>query len=144
MFKHIVLVEILVHLRKKEKPFDYIDTHAGAGLYDLRSEHANKLKEHALGIGSLSPEDWPELSAYFEVIQAYNESKSLIFYPGSPLIAIHFLRRQDRAWLYELHPTDFELLGHNTRKRPREEYYARTDSRDCFHYCPLYPEEAWY
>lgn len=119
ILKHIVVVEILLHLRKKEKPFEYIDTHAGAGLFDLQSEDADKLKEYESGIGNLKIEDWPELASYFEVINAYNKSKSLRYYPGSPLLAMHFLRRQDKAWLYELHPQDIELLWNNTRKKGR-------------------------
>ena len=119
VLKHIVQVEILEHLCKKDKPFDYIDTHAGAGLYNLKSDHAQKLGEYANGIGNLAAEKFPELSSYFAAIDACNPSHKLNFYPGSPLIATHFLRRQDNAWLYELHPKDFELLEKNTAKFPR-------------------------
>jgi 23S rRNA (adenine2030-N6)-methyltransferase len=113
VLKHIVLVEILVHLTKKTKPFDYIDTHSGAGLYNLKSEHAAKLAEYANGIDKLNAADWPELSNYFAVINSFNKSNQLLFYPGSPLIAGYFLRQQDKAWLYELHPNDFKLLTKN-------------------------------
>lgn len=117
--KHIVLVEILGHLIQKETPFDYIDTHSGAGLYSLNSEHAAKLEEHTNGIGKLEPGDFPELARYFEAINAYNESGALNFYPGSPSIAKYFLRPQDAAWLYELHPQDYISLcnnmGHNKK-----------------------------
>ena len=113
VIKHIVLIQVLESLLKKDKPFEYIDTHAGAGLFDLRSGHAEKLEEYVNGIGKLNSEDWPELASYFEVIKAYNDTGSLNYYPGSPLIALHFLRPQDRAWLYELHPEDIELLRNN-------------------------------
>ncbi|WP_417225590.1 23S rRNA (adenine(2030)-N(6))-methyltransferase RlmJ [Amphritea sp.] len=119
LLKHIVLTEILEHLIKKDKPFDYIDTHAGAGLYDLRSEHAEKLGEYSNGIGKLTASDWPSLSAYFAAINACNPNGPLRFYPGSPLIASHFMRPQDKATLYELHPTDFNLLSKNTRANRR-------------------------
>lgn len=111
--KHVVLVEILDYLIKKETPFEYIDTHSGAGLYDLTSSHATKLEEHTKGIGRLEPKDLPELTRYFDVINKYNESGDLKVYPGSPLIAEHFLRTQDRAWLFELHPQDYESLCDN-------------------------------
>ena len=52
VLKHIVLIEILQHLGKKEKAFDYIDTHAGAGLYHLASAHAEKLQEYQNGIAN--------------------------------------------------------------------------------------------
>ncbi len=114
IIKHIVLVEILEHLVKKDKPFDYIDTHSGAGLFDLRSEHATKLAEHAKGINKLKPDEWPELSSYFEAINVHNHLHKHDYYPGSPLIAQHFLRAKDNAWLYELHPSDVILLKENT------------------------------
>jgi 23S rRNA (adenine2030-N6)-methyltransferase len=110
VLKHIVLVEILEYLTQKEKPFEYIDTHAGAGLFDLQSDRAKKLNESDNGIRKLDSNDWPELERYFEVIARYNSNPSLEQYPGSPLIAQHFLRRQDKAWLYELHPEDYQLL----------------------------------
>lgn len=119
LLKHIVLTEILEHLIKKDKPFDYIDTHAGAGLYDLQSEHAEKLGEYSNGIGKLKATDWPNLASYFSAINACNPNGRLRFYPGSPLIAQHFMRPQDHATLYELHPTDFNLLSKNTRTNRR-------------------------
>lgn len=117
--KHVVLVEILEHLLKKSKPFDFVDTHAGAGLFDLHFGHAEKLKESRGGIGKLWDGDWPELSGYFEAIKACNRPGTLDYYPGSPLIAKHFLRPQDQAWLFELHPADFRRLEKNVRENHR-------------------------
>lgn len=114
VLKHIVLVEILEHLTAKEKAFEYIDSHAGAGLFDLSHGHAEKLGEYRNGIGRLWGEDWKELRSYFGIIRACNASSSLIYYPGSPLIATQFLRPRDKAWLFELHPTDFRRLEKNT------------------------------
>ena len=116
VLKHIILIEILEHLCKKDSAFDYIDTHAGAGLYNLHSEHATKLQEYSQGIAKLSSEEWPELVTYFDTLAKHNSSGQQHLYPGSPLIAIDFLRKKDRAWLYELHPKDAELLLKNTAK----------------------------
>jgi len=119
IIKHVVLVEILDHLVRKETPFEYIDTHSGAGLYNLESSDAQKLQEHVNGIGKLEPEDFPELARYFEVINSYNEPGVFNCYPGSPSIARYFLRQQDRAWLFELHPQDYMSLCnnlHNSKK----------------------------
>jgi len=125
VLKHIVVVEILEHLIKKDKAFEYIDSHAGAGLYSLHSEHAVKLQEYTNGIGKMKAEDWPELTRYFEIISAFNKQDSLDFYPGSPMFAKHYLRGQDKAWCFELHPADFELLkdnlGSSTRIRLKQE-----------------------
>jgi len=110
------LIECVDHLLKKEKPFDYIDSHAGAGLYSLHSSEAEKLLEYKSGIGKLDATDWPELSKYFETINAFNPNKILDFYPGSPLFVLNRLRQNDKAWLYELHPQDFTALKTNLGK----------------------------
>ena len=117
VLKHLVLVEMLDHLTQKETPFEYIDTHAGSGLYNLRSTDAQKLQEHTKGIAQLNVSEFPELAQYFEVIETFNTTTNSLdtpaFYPGSPMIAQYFLRPQDRAWLFELHPQDFTLLKQN-------------------------------
>ena len=110
VIKHVVLVEILRHLVSKDRAFDYIDTHAGAGLYDLRSEQARKLQEYRNGIGKLTAGAFPELAVYLGIVQQFNAASDLHYYPGSALIASHFLRAKDRSWLFELHPADFALL----------------------------------
>lgn len=116
LIKHIVLVEILEHLIKKDTPFDYIDTHAGAGLYNLKSADSQKLQEYAEGIGKLDFDEFPELESYFQVIRSFNQSDSIDFYPGSPSIAKCFLRSQDKGWLFELHPKDHDLLQNSFSK----------------------------
>jgi len=113
VLKHIVLIELLDYITKKEGGFDYIDTHAGAGMYDLRSDHASKLQEYQQGIAKIKQQDWPELAQYFEILAKHNPDGDLRFYPGSPMITMHFLRGQDRSWLYELHPKDAEILFNN-------------------------------
>lgn len=117
VLKHIVLIEILQHLLKKDKAFSYIDTHAGAGLYHLKSQQAEKLQEYQQGIARLIALDWPELAAYQAAVRAVNPDDSLTFYPGSPRIALHYLRPQDPAWLFELHPEDVELLSRNVHRQ---------------------------
>lgn len=119
VIKHIVLIEILEHLSSKDAPFDYIDSHAGAGLFDLGSEHASKLQEYRGGVAKLETASWPELARYFEILGKYNSPGKLQYYPGSPLIARQFLRAKDRAWLFELHPADFDLLQSHTAKDRR-------------------------
>lgn len=126
VLKHVVLVEIMAHLARKEKPFDYVDTHAGAGLYDLGSAPAEKLGEYRGGIGRLWGGDWPELDRYFEAVGACNPPERLDHYPGSPMIARHFMRPGDRAWLFERHPADFVRLEALFRTDRR----VRVSSRD--------------
>ena len=116
VLKHLVLVELIHYLQKKNAGFDYIATHAGAGLYQLHSSHGEKLQEYRDGIGRLTKLEWPELTDYLQLVAGFNKPDRLSIYPGSPLIALTLLRPQDRAWLYDLHPTDYDQLRRNTAK----------------------------
>lgn len=116
LLKHIVQVEALEHLTKKDKPFDYIDTHSGAGLYALSAPQSKKTAEYKDGIGKIKAADFPELAEYFAVIDHYNDSDELTHYPGSPAIAMQYLRSKDRGWLFELHSTDTRLLEQLTSR----------------------------
>jgi 23S rRNA (adenine2030-N6)-methyltransferase len=111
VLKHIILVELLDYLTLKEKPFDYIDSHAGAGWHKLNSEQANKTSEYTTGIGRLDADDFPELEQYFSLLypdrKTTGKVQKLSRYPGSPAIAKHYLRHRDRGWLFEIHPTDY-------------------------------------
>jgi 23S rRNA (adenine2030-N6)-methyltransferase len=110
VLKHIIVAEILQYLGRKDKPFDYIDSHSGAGVYSLTSSEAAKTGEYRQGIALLMALDWPELANYLEVIKKYNPEGDLAQYPGSPAFAMHYLRAQDRGWLFELHTADFPRL----------------------------------
>nr|WP_279537191.1 23S rRNA (adenine(2030)-N(6))-methyltransferase RlmJ [Aestuariicella hydrocarbonica] len=98
---------------KKDKAIVYIDTHSGAGLFNLRSQDAEKLEEYRNGIGKLVHKPYPEMASYLELVKSFNKPNLLSCYPGSPMIAAHFLRPQDKAWLYELHPQDYKALKGN-------------------------------
>ena len=116
--KHLVLAQTLAHLAKKDKPFDYIDTHSGAGLFALDNQDMQKTKEFADGIAKLwdYQGDCEATSDYVELIKTFNKEQ-LAFYPGSPKVAEHFLRRQDKGWFFELHPQDLALLEKNTQHK---------------------------
>jgi 23S rRNA (adenine2030-N6)-methyltransferase len=109
VFKHIVLSRVLVHLREKPGAFRVIDTHAGAGLYDLSSSEAARGGEWQDGIGRLIDAPLQKraaelLAPYLDAVRALNPSGKLRSYPGSPLLAQHFLRAQDRLIACELEP----------------------------------------
>jgi 23S rRNA (adenine2030-N6)-methyltransferase len=92
-----------------------IDTHAGAGLYDLSSDEAQKTGEWLDGIGrllqaKLSPEAGALLAPYLGAVQAANPGGGIEKYPGSPSIVRHLLRPQDRLSAIELHPQDVSRL----------------------------------
>jgi 23S rRNA (adenine2030-N6)-methyltransferase len=115
VFKHAMLTRILVHLCAKETPFRYMDTHAGIGLYDLEGDAAKRTGEAALGVQRfLAVDRSPSLHALFEpyigALKAYNGMDGK-HYPGSPMVAAHLLRSQDRLALNELHPEDARALA---------------------------------
>jgi 23S rRNA (adenine2030-N6)-methyltransferase len=113
VLKHIILIKILEHLKKKDKPFCCIDTHAGPGEYALDEGYALKNREFENGIAKLwQRDDLPDSVAnYVNFIKKFNNTDELIRYPGSPLIIKQFLRNNDRLFLYELHSTEIELLN---------------------------------
>ncbi len=115
VLKHFVEVQLLRYLAQKDKPFWYIDTHAGAGCYSLDSGYATQNAEYESGIALLwERDDLPApLADYVALVKKINPDGQLKLYPGSPLVALELLREQDRMRLFELHPTDSEILQQN-------------------------------
>jgi len=113
VLKHLILIQIIDYLKQKDKPFSCIDTHAGAGKYTLNSDYALKNREFDTGIGKLwHRTDLPGCVAnYVGLIKQFNSAGPLKHYPGSPLLAQHLLRAQDRLFCYELHSTEIKLLA---------------------------------
>jgi 23S rRNA (adenine2030-N6)-methyltransferase len=115
VLKHFVLSAVLHYFNQKDKPYWVVDTHAGAGMYALNSEYANKNAEYADGINRLihlhDPSD--AMSQYFSCIQSFNANNEINFYPGSPKIVEYFLRKDDKLRLFELHPSDYKILAEN-------------------------------
>ncbi len=121
VLKHLVLLGLLEKLRGKDKPFTCIDSHGGAGLYDLFNAHAQTNREHESGIVPLSHAHLvdPLLQHYVERVRACNADTRLRFYPGSPLLIQGELRELDRLHVLELHPAEQislqESLGQDRR-----------------------------
>ncbi len=115
--KHAVLALLIERLKQKDTAFRLIDTHAGAGLYDLASDAAARSGEWRDGIARLWQRDLPPnlaalLSPWLAAVTAANTPGDMLrFYPGSPLIARHLFRRQDRLTAIELHPEDARALA---------------------------------
>ncbi|PIV15538.1 MAG: 23S rRNA (adenine(2030)-N(6))-methyltransferase RlmJ [Gallionellales bacterium CG03_land_8_20_14_0_80_55_15] len=115
VLKHFIEVQLLRYLAQKDKPFWYIDTHAGAGCYALDSGYATQNAEFESGIARLwNRDDLPAaLADYVALVKGINPDGQMKLYPGSPLVAQELLREQDKMRLYELHPSDSELLHEN-------------------------------
>jgi 23S rRNA (adenine2030-N6)-methyltransferase len=115
VLKHAVLARILAHLSLKDAPFRVIDTHAGIGLYDLAGEEAEKTGEWRGGIGRVRAADLQDeareiLAPYFDALSAVAAHHGASAYPGSPLIAQHLTRADDRLIFIEKHPADVVTL----------------------------------
>jgi 23S rRNA (adenine2030-N6)-methyltransferase len=129
VIKHVVLARILLHLRGKPQPFRVIDTHAGAGRYDLAGPDANRTGEWRGGIGrlmdaSLAPAASQLLAPYLDVVRQANRAGTLRFYPGSPLIALALMRAQDRLIACELERGAARVLANNLRADNRAKVLA--------------------
>ena len=123
--KHIVLTRLLGYMTSKEKPMFYLETHAGKGLYDLHDKQALKTGEASQGIELLWAQRKqlpPVFSPYIQQIEQLNSDSILRYYPGSPALALHTLRKQDRAVFCELHPGEFESLQQLPRLGKRASY----------------------
>ena len=122
VLKHAILVHVLDYFNRKDAPYWVIDTHAGAGLYALDSDWANKNAEFADGVARLwDRDDLPPLLAdYVERIRDYNPDGRLRHYPGSPWLTMDALRDRDRLRLFEMHPTESGVLARNLDQRDRQ------------------------
>jgi 23S rRNA (adenine2030-N6)-methyltransferase len=123
VFKHVIIARILTHLQEKVAQFRVIDTHAGEGLYDLAGEEASRTGEWRDGIGRLAaarlPADAAELMApYLAALRASNHADQLRYYPGSPVLAHHMMRPQDRLIACELEPRAAAALSRHLRGSP--------------------------
>jgi 23S rRNA (adenine2030-N6)-methyltransferase len=121
VLKHAILIHILDYFNRKDAPYWVIDTHAGAGIYHLDSDWATQNAEFAEGVGKLwQRTDLPPLFArYIEQLQRFNPGPELRHYPGSPWLALEAMRNADRLRLFELHPTESEVLVENLERKGR-------------------------
>jgi 23S rRNA (adenine2030-N6)-methyltransferase len=123
VLKHLTLIAVLRHLMKKDPAIQLVDTHAGAGIYRLHGEIADKSGEAADGFLKLvarRQDDWPEaLQDYLAVVQSFNTTSQWQHYPGSPFIIWHLMQdatraaSRDKLKVFEMHPTDQKLLRQN-------------------------------
>ncbi|MEY8205157.1 MAG: 23S rRNA (adenine(2030)-N(6))-methyltransferase RlmJ [Bermanella sp.] len=118
VLKHWLCVLTAQYMTQKDKPFLYVDTHAAAGVYSLKSSIANKTSEFEGGIQAIWHKDTPSVMApYTDLIKQLNGSDKLRLYPGSPWFVNACLRPTDKARLFELHPQDCVLLKNNFKEK---------------------------
>lgn len=113
VLKHVVLFALIEALQAKSKPFCYLDTHAGRGVYALDSVEAGKTDEHRDGVLRVCAADElpPLLARWRDSLMAVpGNEDGLRVYPGSPLQVARMLRPDDRAQLCELQPQEATAL----------------------------------
>lgn len=112
VLKHAVLLFCLDALKRKDKPFAVLDTHAGRGLYDLAGQEAERSPEWRDGVGRLW--DWPDppplIARYLAAVRGFNADGAPRTYPGSPALVTTNLRDGDVLAACELHPEDAAAL----------------------------------
>jgi 23S rRNA (adenine2030-N6)-methyltransferase len=119
--KHVILARVLSYMKLKPQPFRVIDTHAGAGRYNLTGVEAGKTAEWQDGIARVVDANIPAnvgalLEPYLGAVASVNIADALTFYPGSPVIARHLMRAGDVLVANELHPEDYQLLKSEFRR----------------------------
>lgn len=100
--KHVLLLEVLRALTRKDKGLLFVDTHAGRGDYDLHpgdSEHPAEWQSGAAKLLAAAPRH-SALTRYRDQVAAGKHGGSL-HYPGSPVLAVRSLRPVDRAVFFE-------------------------------------------
>lgn len=127
--KHAVLCRVLAHLGEKPTAFRFIDTHAGAGAYDLTAVEAGKTGEWRDGIARLQAATLAApvralLARYLDAVTAFNPRDRLDAYPGSPALAQAMLRAQDRIVACELEPEAAAALADVLRRDRRAKAVA--------------------
>ena len=112
VLKHICLIQAYKSLKRHHKSISYIDTHAGSGDYNFKSDYMAKNKEYEKGISKLEnyKHENQSIKYYLKVLRNINNSKNMTFYPGSPSIMSYLSDNDDKLSFYELHKNEFQLL----------------------------------
>jgi 23S rRNA (adenine2030-N6)-methyltransferase len=119
--KHVTLIALVKALTLKDKGFCYLDTHAGAGVYDLKSPEAERSQEFQGGIikvieaAKTSTTTPPLIKDYLTcVLKESRDQAPWRLYPGSPAVAQFFSRPQDKLILCEIQPEAHHVLRYRT------------------------------
>ncbi len=124
LHKHAVLLALLRALQPESRALTVIDTHAGAGIYDLGNNDQARSQEAARGVKALMAGDLPEsFGPLVEAVRGLNsrqESEEL--YPGSPWLIVSALDEDDLYIGCEVQPEVREQLemALNTTSVPTE------------------------
>lgn len=127
--KHVVLLDVLAALTRKDKGLLFVDTHAGRGEYQLHpgdAEHPAEWQAGAAKLLAATPRH--EALLRYRALLAQRQHGASLFYPGSPLLAAGALRAVDRLVFFETQRDEAGQL----RKSLGERSKARVESSDGF------------
>ena len=120
VMKHVLLLQLLTRLNQKDKPYRYVDTHGGAGKYDLSTSAAQKSGEFLNGIhrlvkldDSITRNAPAGVQQYLKIVNEMREGSGKGAYPGSPWFALEGMRDMDKATIFEMQRDVFQQLRHN-------------------------------
>ncbi|NHC03789.1 23S rRNA (adenine(2030)-N(6))-methyltransferase RlmJ [Acinetobacter sp. 187] len=124
VMKHVLLLQLLTRLNLKDKPYRYVDTHGGAGKYDLSTSAAQKSGEFLNGIhrlvkldDSITRNAPAGIQQYLKIVNEMREGSGKGAYPGSPWFALEGMREMDKATIFEMQRDVFQQLYMNIRDR---------------------------
>jgi 23S rRNA (adenine2030-N6)-methyltransferase len=112
LVKHAAALLVLREMTVGREPLTVIDTHGGAGAYELSGEMAKRSGEAEAGIGRLLSDPSPPegLALLKAAVEGFNEGEVQL-YPGSPVLIAKALRKGDRLVTCELRPDDHASLA---------------------------------
>jgi 23S rRNA (adenine2030-N6)-methyltransferase len=119
-FKHALLVSLLDSFARKRAPYFVLDTHAGAGRYNIEAEASLRTAEAVAGIWRLLQRPSPTLRRYLGLVG------QLGLYPGSPTLIRAAMRGNDRLVCCELHPDDARTLRRQFHQDKQVEVHERS------------------
>ncbi len=133
VLKHVVLLALCDALTVKPAPCFALDTHAGAGVYRLDDDPAQRTGEAEGGIGRLldAPARSPAVARYLAALAACRAAHGEAAYPGSPWLLAHALRDQDRIACCELEPGALGTLKQAVGRDPRVAVHGRDGYEAC-------------
>jgi 23S rRNA (adenine2030-N6)-methyltransferase len=123
LVKHAALLAALEQLQRDPAALHVIDTHAGAGAYDLAPEALER--GEAVAARRLAEGDAPPVFDLLKQAIGRASSEKGFVYPGSPLLIAERLRPQDGFVACELRPDDHGALVARIGGDPRIELLQR-------------------
>jgi 23S rRNA (adenine2030-N6)-methyltransferase len=112
VLKHVTLVELLTWLAAKDKPFFFLETHAGRGEYPLDTATHREACSGVLKVAAGQPRS-QAIRSWLDLIRNSsdrNTADRISIYPGSPRLAQLLLRPTDRAHFREIERREAGLL----------------------------------